>query len=80
MIDAMVAGARAGVRSAGPAAGWDAAGFRAGIADMKSVVMVPDSIRAFVRSSRLRITREELDRIGLELGGRGLPLLGGGPN
>jgi hypothetical protein len=42
--------------------------------------MVPDSIRAFVRSSRLRITREELDRIGLELGGRGLPLLGGGPN
>lgn len=76
MIDAMVAGARVGVDLPGSASGWDRDGFRAGLTDMLRVVKVPDSVNAFVRSSRLRVSAAELERIGKELGNRGAPLVG----
>ncbi len=77
MIDAMVAGARASGRIPGRQDGWDADGFRAGLHDLLKLVQVPDSIRAFAASDRLRVSRAELDRIGKELGSRSIPLLAG---
>jgi hypothetical protein len=76
MIDSMVAGARVGIEPAGAASGWDRDGFRAGITDLLGIVRVPDSVNAFVRSSRLRVTAAELEQIGKELGHRGGPLVG----
>jgi len=77
MIDSMVAGARVGVGLPSPASGWDPKGFRAGLDDVLRVVMVPDSVNAFIRSDRLRVTRAELEQIGKELGNRGAsPLVG----
>jgi CubicO group peptidase (beta-lactamase class C family) len=77
MIDAMVAGARAGGRPAGLPDGWDADGFRTGLSDLLKVVQVPDSIRAFAKSDRLRVSQAELDQISKELGSRTIPLLAG---
>jgi CubicO group peptidase (beta-lactamase class C family) len=76
MIDAMVAGARVGVDLPSSASGWDRDGFRAGLDDILGIVRVPDSINAFVRSSRLRVTAAEMEQIGKEFGNRGGPLVG----
>lgn len=68
MVDATVRGARS--RSADPAHSlWDAAGFRAGVDDLRHVPMQPDSIRAFLASDRLRVWPEELNLIYTALGG-----------
>jgi CubicO group peptidase (beta-lactamase class C family) len=77
MIDSMAAGARVGVEVPRPASGWDQDGFRAGLNDMLRLVMIPDSINAFVRSSRLRVSAAELEQIGKELGNGGAARLVG---
>jgi CubicO group peptidase (beta-lactamase class C family) len=51
---------------------WDAAGFRAGIADLSRVPELnPATIAEFLKSDRLQVLPEELPIIHLELGGRG---------
>lgn len=47
---------------------WDEAGFRAGVNDMKHISLRPDSIRAFLKSDRLRVWPEELNLIYAALG------------
>jgi CubicO group peptidase (beta-lactamase class C family) len=50
---------------------WDPAGFRAGLADLAPLAPTRDSVRAFLKSDRLRVAPEELELLFRELGGRG---------
>ncbi len=77
MVDAMIASAKVGTAPAHGEAGWDADGFRAGVADILSVEMTPEAMRAFVESDRLQVSREELEQIARELGSRGTRVVGG---
>ena len=49
---------------------WDAAGFRAGVADLGQAELTPAGIAAFFKSDRLQVLPEELPLLYLELGGR----------
>jgi hypothetical protein len=77
IIDAM---ARQGAEYAPGAGGkrtWDPAGFRAGMADMMAEKKTVPELRAFARSSRLKVLPEELYLLVRELRGRnGLPYVG----
>ncbi len=59
MLDAMTNGARP--HPGRPEAGsWDAEGFRAGVEDMRNVMMTPQAIQAFLESEACRVPYEEL--------------------
>ena len=68
-IDAAARGAQVRRPAAGGQPVWDEAGFRAGVDDMRHVPMRPDSIRAFLRSDRVRVWPEELNLIYAALDG-----------
>jgi CubicO group peptidase (beta-lactamase class C family) len=68
-IDAAARGAQVRTTSQGGEPMWDERGFRAGVDDLRHVAMQPDSIRAFLRSDRVRVWPEELNLIYGALGG-----------
>lgn len=74
MVDAMIAGVDVKKDEENGVSVWDAAGFRAGVADLRAVKMVPQQIRAFLSSDRLQVSPEELEILYRELGGSGQPI------
>ena len=69
VVEAMADGARVDADAKSVTSQWDAAGFRAGVADLLKVDRKVDAIRAFMNSDRLQISPEELELIYLEIGG-----------
>jgi len=74
MVDTMAAGA---LIMEGEPAVWDAAGFRAGVADLTAAGRRREAIRAFIDSDRLRVGPEELKLLWRQLGGVGDALIPG---
>jgi hypothetical protein len=68
MVDAMAAGALVRDEHFNSSAGWDSDGFRAGVEDILAVEWTADAVRAFLRSDELRVTKDELATIIVELG------------
>ncbi|HEV7386274.1 MAG TPA: serine hydrolase, partial [Phenylobacterium sp.] len=58
------------------ASGWDASGFRAGMADMQGVApMTVEAIRTALASGAFKVTANELETIGRQFGLAGSPVL-----
>ena len=74
-VDAMVREARVRVPDQRGEPQWDEAGFRAAVEDVSAVPMRLDSLRAFLRSPRIRVPPEELPLLLEALGGQqnGIP-------
>jgi hypothetical protein len=68
-VDAAARGALVRSTESGGEPVWDAAGFRAGVDDLRHVPMQADSIRVFLASDRVRVWPEELPLIYAALGG-----------
>jgi len=69
MIEAMAKGAKFRPDDYNSISGWDPDGFRAGVRDMLDTEMTVKGINKFLRSDKIRVTKEELKKIYHELGG-----------